>query len=453
MVPPPAYLNSRLHFDNGILEPHEYATGLFHHLARTHVPHRAREMTQAVFGDELPDETPRGREFLDKLSNMMKDSNPILTLLKIHKSGQRPQGFDRRNLPQIARISEQKTPAQDPRSAMWMNLLPGNPTNYGHGGTTCDHHPTPRALFTPREYGPTDNRSPYPGMGWHNHGSALAVTPTPRQEVIDDVLDALTNGPAPVVKQEVGGQSGKGSDNFVDLTGPDAKSAAPNLTSGILFKFADKQVYHLDLEDDGNHQIKYVGDVPNVSTTCELVSTISQKGTRAYYLLVLGIRIPFTEKLKSSNNGTGRQLFDLLKRRADQVAQQNSWLAKAMLLKRGPVPEMVATRSLKKFEQTSWKSNIKAGVKPSIDNLKRAITVTIMNHKRCSHKGTNLTTSVMHDFVLRAFCTCNITPTKSWITGFVKVAEKNVCLKNLKPFTTDAVEEGGDEVLVPWINL
>ena len=114
---------------------------------------------------------------------------------------------------------------------------------------------------------------------------------------------------------------------------------------------------------------------------------------------------------------------------------------------------MVATRSLKKFEQTSWKSNIKAGVKPSIDNLKRAITVTIMNHKRCSHKGTNLTTSVMHDFVLRAFCTCNITPTKSWITGFVEVAEKNVCLKNLKPFTTNAVEEGGDEVLVPWINL
>ena len=282
----------------------------------------------------------------------------------------------------------------------------------------------------------------------------MAVTPTPRQEVIDDALEALTNGPVPVVKQEVGGQSGKGSDNFVDLTKPDAKStAAPNLTSGILFKFADKQVYHLDLEDDGNHQIKCVGDVPNVSTTCELVSTISQKGTRNYYLLVLGIRIPFTERLKSSNNGTGRQLFDLLKRRADQVAQQNSWLAKAMLLRRGPVPEMVATRSLKKFEQTSWKSNVKAGVKPSIDNLKKAITVTIMNHKRCSHKGTNLTTSVMHDFVLRAFCTCSITPTKSWVTGFVKVAEKNVCLKNLKPFTTDAVEEGGDEVLVPWINL
>ena len=196
-----------------------------------------------------------------------------------------------------------------------------------------------------------------------------------------------------------------------------------------------------------------MGDVPNVSTTCKLVSTLSKTGTRTYYLFVLGIRIPFTEKLKSSNNGTGRQLFNLLKGRADQVAQQNSWLAKATVLKRGPVPEMVETRSLKKFEQTSWKSNIKAGVKPSIDNLKRAITVTIMNHKRCSHKGTNLTTSVMHDFVLRAFCTCNITPTKSWITGFVEVAEKNVCLKNLKPFTANAVEEGGDEVLVPWINL
>lgn len=238
MVPPPAYLNSRLHFDNGILEPHEYATGLFHYLARTHVPHRAREMTQAVFGDELPDETPRGREFLDKLSNMMKDLNPIHALLKIHKNGQRPQGFDRRNLPQVARISEQKTPAQDSTSAIWMNLLTGNPTNDGHGGTTHGHHPTPRTLFTPRECGPTDYRSPYPGIGWCNHGSASAVTPTSRQEVIDDALEALANGPVPVVKQEVGGQSGKGSNNFVDLTKPEDKSAAArNLTSGSLICF------------------------------------------------------------------------------------------------------------------------------------------------------------------------------------------------------------------------
>ena len=218
----------------------------------------------------------------------MKDLNPIHALLKIHKNGQRPQGFDRRNLPRVARISEQKTPAQDPMSAILRNLLAGNPTNDGHGGTTCDHHPTPRALFTPREYGPTDNRSPYPGIGWRNHGSASAVTPTSRQEVIDDALEALANGPVPVVKQEVGGQSGKGSNNFVDLTQPDVKSAAaPNVTSGILFKFADKQVYHLDFEDDGSHQIKHMGDVPNVSTTCKLVSTLSKKGSRTYYLCEL----------------------------------------------------------------------------------------------------------------------------------------------------------------------